>query len=68
MKFKDDLDYVEFYANMLKNDNRFFAQQKMLIESQMQSSSLIFKKMLGKKNFKNNARQYLRKVGLLEDF
>ena len=67
MKFKDDLDYVEFYAEKLKNDNRFFSQQKMLIESQMRASSSLFRKMFGKNNFESNARQYLRKVGLLED-
>lgn len=63
---KTDLDYIEFYASKLKKDNSLFKQQKMLIESQLQSSSLLFKKMFGtQKNFKDNAREYLRGVGLI---
>lgn len=61
---KTDLDYVEFYANKLRNDNSLFQQQKILIENQLQSSSALFKKMLGT-NFKNNAREYLRRIGLI---
>jgi len=65
MIFKTDLDYVEFYAEQLKKDNSIFKQQKKLIESQLHSSSDIFKKMFGtKKTFKLNARNYLRKIGL----
>ena len=38
------LDYVEMYANKLKEDNRLFAQQKMLIESQLKGSASLFGK------------------------
>ena len=63
---KTDMDYVEFYANRLKEDYSLFKQQKMLIESQLQSSSSIFKKMFGiHKDFKNNARRYLKGIGLI---
>ncbi len=63
---KTDLDYIEFYANKLKKSNFIFKQQRMLIESQLQSSSSIFKKMFGtQKNFKNNARKYLKGIGLI---
>jgi hypothetical protein len=61
-----DLEYVELYANKLKNDNSLFKQQKKLIESQLHSSSAIFKTMFGNgKNFKINARKYLNKIGLI---
>lgn len=60
MKPKKDMDYVELYATKLKNDNRVFKEQKELIESQLESSQSIFKKMFGKKNFKANARKYLK--------
>jgi len=66
MSLKTRLDYVEFYANKLKRDNSFFNQQKMLIESQLQSSSSLFRKMfVSQKNFKNNARKYLKGIGLI---
>ena len=63
---KDDLDYVELYANKLKSDNSLFKQQKRLIESQLHSSSEIFKNRFGSgKRFKINARAYLRKLDLI---
>jgi len=60
-----DLDYVELYANKLKEDNRLFLQQKKLIESQLHASSALFKNRFGERNFKENARVYLRDVGLI---
>lgn len=60
----NDLDYVELYAKKLKEDNRFFEQQRELIENQMKASSSLFKNMFGK-NFKENARKYLKEVGLI---
>jgi len=60
-----NLDYVEFYARKLKQNPEIFIQQKKLIESQMKSSKEIFRKKFGK-NFKENARKYLRKIGLIE--
>ena len=63
---KTDLDYIELYANNLKKDNSLFKQQKILIESQLHSSSALFKRMFDtQKNFKNNAREYLRSIGLI---
>ena len=64
MKNMDDLDYVELYAEKLKKDNRLFAQQKKLIESQLKGSSSLFKNAFGK-DFKEGARKYLRSVGIL---
>ena len=61
---RTDLDYVEFYAEKLRADNRYFAQQKLLIESQLQSSRELFRQRFGK-DFKRNARIYLREIGLL---
>lgn len=62
---KTRLDYIELYANKLKKDNSLFKQQKMIIENQLHISSALFKKMLGSgKTFKDNARKYLKNVGL----
>jgi hypothetical protein len=66
MNLKTRLDYVEFYANKLKEDNSFFNQQKTLVESQLKSSSSVFKKMFSpEKKFKDNAREYLKNIGLI---
>ena len=65
MKTMNDLDYIELYANKLKEDNSIFKQQKILIESQMHSSKAVFRNMFGDKNFKENARKYLKKIGLI---
>ena len=63
---KTDMDYVELYANRLKEDNSLFRQQKMLIESQMHASASLFRNRFGKgKEFKINARKYLRGIGIL---
>lgn len=59
------IDYVKFYAERLKQDNSIFKQQKLLIESQLKSSSSLFKNMF-KKNFKEEARCYLKKRGLIK--
>lgn len=61
---KSRLEYVEFYAEKLKNDNTLFKQQKMLIESQMHASQSFFSNLF-KGDFKKEARKYLRGVGLL---
>ncbi len=59
MKPKTDLDYVELYAERLKKDNTLFKQQKKLIESQLKSSSSLFRNMFGRADFRKNARKYL---------
>lgn len=61
-----DMDYITLYAKALKKDNSLFNQQKKLIYSQMKISREIFAKRFGKKNFKENARKYLRGVGILK--
>jgi len=61
-----NLDYVEIYAMKLRKDNSFFVQQKKLIESQLYGSSSLFKNMFtDRKDFKINARKYLKKIGLI---
>ncbi len=57
-------DYVVFYARKLKDNKELFKQQKKLIESQMKSSREIFRKKFGR-NFKENARKYLREIGII---
>lgn len=59
-----DIDYVELYAKKLRKDHSLFAQQKRLIESQMHGSSSLFGRMFAD-NFKQNARRYLKEIGLL---
>lgn len=59
-----EIDYITLYAEILREDNSLFQQQKMLIESQMKASSSLFNKMFSA-DFKKNARIYLRKIGLL---
>ncbi len=59
-----DEDYVELYARRMKEDNSLFKQQKMLIESQLQASSSLFRKMFSG-DFKTKARKYLREIGLI---
>ncbi|MBL7148243.1 MAG: hypothetical protein ISS82_05440 [Nanoarchaeota archaeon] len=62
----NDLDYVEIYAMKLREDNSFFVQQKKLIESQLYGSSSLFKNMFTcGKDFKINARKYLKEIGLI---
>jgi len=63
---KTDLDYVEIYAENLKNNPKFFKQQKKLIESQLKSSSELTKKRFPKENFKITMRAHLKKIGVLK--
>ena len=60
-----DLDYVRLYAEKLKKDNSLFKQQKKLIESQLKANSCLSRKMFGEKDFKLNARKYLKRLGLV---
>lgn len=61
---KTDLDYVEFYAENLKINPKFFRQQKDLIESQMTSSSVLAKKRFSKDDFKLKVRAHLKEIGV----
>ena len=65
MKIMTELDYVTLYAKKLRGNNEIFAQQKLLIESQLHSSASLFAKMFGRRSFKTKARAYLRQVGIL---
>ena len=63
---KTDLDYVKLFASRLREDNSLFKQQKEFIESLLNASHELFRKRFGTgKNFKKNARAYLRKMGLI---
>jgi hypothetical protein len=62
-----DIDYVKLYAEKLKNNPDLFRQQKMLIESQLHASSSLFNNMFSGKNFKENARKYLKNIGLIKN-
>lgn len=66
MKLMNDLDYVKLYSKKMKTDNSLFNQQKKLIEAQLNASASLFKKMFSNKNFKSNARKYLKNIGLLK--
>ena len=61
-----DLDYVELFANKMKEDNSLFKQQKALIESQFIASRSLFRNAFGQKEYKKNARKYLKQRGLIE--
>jgi hypothetical protein len=61
-----EIDYVEMYALNIKDNPELFKQQKKLIESQMHSSSTLFRNMFKDTDFKTGARIYLRKIGLLK--
>ncbi|MEK6860170.1 MAG: hypothetical protein AABX54_05140 [Nanoarchaeota archaeon] len=65
IKILTDMDYVELYADKLREDNSLFKQHKVLIESQLKSSSSLFSNMFGKEDFKKKARDYLRNIGLI---
>lgn len=66
MKPKTDLDYVELYAEKLRNDKKIFKQQKKLIDSQIIASQELFFNAFGAKNFKENARKYLKEIGIIK--
>ena len=65
MKPLKNLDYVELYSEKLRENSDLFIQQKKLIETQLHSSSSLFKSVCGN-NFKLEARKYLRGIGLLK--
>ena len=63
---KTNLDYVVLYAEKLKENPKFFMQQKELIDSQLIASSELTKKRFSKADFKNNARKHLREMGIIQ--
>ena len=54
------------YAKKLLEDNQLFEQHKVIIESQMKSSRELFGKMF-QKEFKKNARTYLRELKIVKN-
>jgi hypothetical protein len=62
---KTDMDYVEIYAKNLKANPELFKQQKMLINSQIKSSKSFFQNCFKDKDFKTEARIYLKNRGLI---
>ena len=61
----EKIDYVKFYAEKMRDNNQYFKQQKMLIDSQIIASRSLFKNKFKGSDFKKEAREYLREVGLL---
>ncbi len=62
---KTDLDYIELYAENLKTNPKLFEQQKILINSQIKSSKSFFKNRFKGKDFKTEARKYLKERGMI---
>lgn len=65
MKPLTDLEYVEYYAKLLKKDPSLFQQQAQLITSQLQGSKSLFTNWFKGKDFKIEARKYLKGRGLV---
>ncbi|MCX6750023.1 MAG: hypothetical protein NTZ83_01045 [Candidatus Pacearchaeota archaeon] len=63
---KTDLDYVILYAEKLKENPKFFVQQKELIDSQLTASSELTKKRFSKTDFKNSVRKHLREIVIIQ--
>ena len=67
MKPTTDMDYVELYAKKLSENNSIFEQHRKFINDRFRSSSILFRNMFGTgEEFKTNAREYLRKTGILK--
>jgi hypothetical protein len=64
VRFKKDIDFVVYYAEKLKEDNKFFQQQKVFLESQIKASKSIFSAWQGR-DFKKRARKYLAGRGII---
>ena len=59
------MDFVVFLATKLLEDPRIFEQHKAFIEAQYRGSRSFFQKWFSGKDFKQCARDYLRKVCLI---
>ena len=65
-KLVEDIDYVEFFSEKLRDDSSLFKQHKKFIDSQFRMSQSLFSNAFGKDmRFKINARRYLLKRGLI---
>ena len=65
-KPKSDLDYVEFYAEKLKENPKFFIQHRSIINSQIKGSISLFEYLGKGEIFKKNARKYLEGIGKVQ--
>jgi len=61
-----DIDYVELYAQKLKNNNALFKQQKMLIEAQLKGSCSLFKNMFAGSDFKKRGEKIHSKYWIVK--
>ena len=61
---KKDFDYIKFYVEELKKDNKHFEEQKMLIDSQIDAHKSLFSNWAGP-DFKVKARKYLKARGII---
>jgi hypothetical protein len=62
---KTDEDYIILYAEKLKKNPEIFHQQKVLIDSQITSSQSFFHNFFKGKDFKTEARKYLKGRGII---
>ena len=65
MKPLTDLEYVEYYAQLLSADPSLFSQQARLVSAQLQGSRTLFTNWFKGKDFKVEARKYLKGRGLI---
>ncbi|MBI2133415.1 hypothetical protein HYU11_01895 [Candidatus Woesearchaeota archaeon] len=65
MKSAKNIDYIRLHAEKIRKDSRHFAQQKMLIDSQIQASRSFFQRKFSGKDFNTEARKHLKGIGLL---
>ena len=60
---KSDLDFIKLYAIKIREDNKYFKQQKSLIDSQLKASQSLFRNRFGTgEKFRINARKYLKET------
>jgi|WetSurMetagenome_2_1015567.scaffolds.fasta_scaffold430673_2 hypothetical protein len=60
-----DEDYILLYAEEMKKNPKIFHQQKVLIDSQIISSQSFFQNLFKGKDFKTEARKYLKARGII---
>jgi len=60
-----ELEFIEYFAIRLRNDNRLFNLQKEIVEGHIHSLNKYFKNKFGDKNFKENAREYLKRMDII---
>jgi len=65
-----DGDYVILFAEKLRDDNSYFKDHKMIIDSQISSSRSLFNDKFSEElkngNFKDSVRKFLQEIGLLK--